>query len=83
MIKRPSLSLVGTLYSTDVIDKCGRGGRCALGANDFAVFFTLCLEEYETSEALLKTHMDGEEFKALLAKLNDLTEALNVRFYKE
>ena len=40
-------------------------------------------EEYEDADALLKTHMDGEEFKALLSKAGELTESLNARFYQD
>jgi len=43
----------------------------------------LIVEEYEDADALLKTHMGGEEFKALLAKLGDLTDTLNARFYQD
>ena len=40
-------------------------------------------EEYEDADALLKTHMGGEAFKTLLAKMGDLVETFNARFYQD
>lgn len=76
MIKRPFSSSVGNMPHNSK-------AFTSLTSFQSPSLFEHIVEEYEHADALLKTHMGGSAFKELLAKLGDLTETLNARFYQE